>query len=71
METDKKNMAPKAKRKLTTSPKKNRGIIWPDEATVVLIELWGEEAIQLALGAAKCAKETREVYRRITVCKLL
>lgn len=71
MKTDKKNMAPKAKRKPTTSPKKNRGIIWPDEATVVLIELWGEEAIQLALDAAKCAKETREVYRRITVCKLL
>ena len=70
METDKKT-SPEAKRKPTTSPKKNRGIIWPDEATVVLIELWGEEAIQLALDAAKCAKETREVYRRITVCKLL
>ena len=64
-------MAPKAKRKATISPKKNRGIIWPDEATFVLIELWGEETIQLALDAAKCAKETREVYRRITVLKLL
>ena len=64
-------MAPKAKRKPTTSPNKNRAIIWPDEATVVLIELWGEEAIQLALDAAKCAKETRKVYQRITVCKLL
>ena len=64
-------MAPKAKRKPTTSLKKNRGTIWPDEATVVLIELWGEEAIQLALDAAKCVKETHEVYQRITVCKLL
>ena len=54
-------MVPKAARKSTTSSKKNRGNIWPDEAAVALLELWG--------CAAKCAKETHEVYRRITVCK--
>jgi hypothetical protein len=31
------NMGQKGKK--TTSPKKNRGIVWPDEATEVLIEL--------------------------------
>ena len=54
------------KEKKSSSPKKHRGIVWPDEATEVLIELWGEETIQIALENAKCAKETREVYRRIT-----
>ena len=49
------------------SPKKNRGIVWSDEATDILLELQGEETIQLALENAKYAKETREVYRRIMV----
>jgi hypothetical protein len=62
-------MAPKNARggKSTSSPKKNRGILWPDEATEILTELWGEEMIQIALENSKCAKETREIYRRITV----
>ena len=52
------------------STKTNRGIVWPDEATEVLIGIWGEETVQLALEHAKCAKETREVYRRVSVSSL-
>lgn len=57
----------RTKTKAKGSPKKNRGIVWADEDTGVLTELWGEETIQLALECAKCAKETREVYCRIKV----
>ena len=51
------------------SPKKrkNRGIVWEDEVVNILIDLWGEESIQIALENSKSAKETREVYRRIKV----
>ena len=41
------------KGKKSTSPKKNRGIVCPDKATEVLIELWREETIQIALENAK------------------
>ena len=60
-------MASKNLTKERSSPKKNRGIVWADEATEALIELWGEETIQLSLENAKCAKETREIYRRVKV----
>ena len=44
------------------SPKKNRGIIRPDEATEALLELRAEESIQMCLEHAKSSKETRAVY---------
>ena len=44
------------------SPKKNRGIIRPDEATEALLELRAEEPIQMCLEHAKSSKETRDVY---------
>ena len=47
------------------SPKKNRGINWPDEATEALLELWTEESIQRSLGHAKSSKETRAVYENL------
>lgn len=64
-------MASKTSKSLTkerSSPKKNRGIVWADEATEALIELWGEETIQLSLeNVCQSAKETREIYRRVKV----
>jgi hypothetical protein len=62
-----KNMACKKSLKSMSSLKNNRGILWPHEATSTLIELWGEETIQLSLENAKCSKETREIYRRVKV----
>ena len=50
------NTCQKVKKKYFT--KENRGIVWPDEATDVLIELWAEETIQIALQNAKCATES-------------
>ena len=44
------------------SPKKNRGIIRPDEATEALLELQAEESIQMCLEHAKSSKEKRAVY---------
>ena len=44
------------------SPKKNRGIIRPDEATEAFLELRAEESIQMCLEHAKPSKETRAVY---------
>ena len=50
------------------SPKKNRGINWPDEATEALLEFWAEESIQLSLEHSKSSKETRAVYENLRVC---
>ena len=65
MASNSKNKISNSKSK--SSPKKNRGIVWPDEATSTLIELWGEETIQLSLENSECSKETREIYRRVKV----
>ena len=35
------------------------------DATVMLIDLWSEETIQLALENSKTSKETREVYNTL------
>ena len=48
---------------------KNRGkfCMGSSDATVMLIDLWSEETIQLALENSKTSKETREVYNTLQV----
>ena len=36
--------------------KRSRGKTWTDEETKVLIDLWGEESIQIALDNAKTSR---------------
>ena len=52
--------------KRQVSVSKSRGKLWNDEATNMLIQLWGEETIQLALDNCKTSKQSGEVYKVIT-----
>jgi hypothetical protein len=47
--------------------KNNRGITWPDTATIALLNIWNDEEIRLSLENTKSSKDTRATYRIITV----
>jgi hypothetical protein len=47
--------------------KRSRGKIWTDEETKVLIDLWGEEDIQVALDNAKTSRASSQVYKTLLV----
>ena len=49
----------------------SRGKRWSEIATETLIELWGEESIQIALDNAKTTKHSSAVYNSIWVSELL
>lgn len=58
------------KNELGKKPEKkttNRGITWPDAATIALLNIWNEEEIRLSLENTKSSRETRAIYRTITV----
>jgi len=46
---------------------KTRGKTWSDEATKKLIEIWGEETIQLALDNSKTSKQSSQIYKSLLV----
>ena len=50
---------------------KNRGKLWSNYATDILIDLWSEETIQCALESSKTSKEMREVYSALQVSNTL
>lgn len=54
-------------KKLSQRRKRNRGIVWEDAVTEILIDMWGE-GIQIALQNTKSAKETWEIDGEIMVC---
>lgn len=41
--------------------------VWSNEATSVQIDLWPEEAIQLALSSCETSKESRDLYSTLQV----
>jgi len=41
--------------------------MWNNDARVMLINLWSEETIQLALENSETSKETTEVYNTLQV----
>ena len=45
----------------------NRGITWPDTATIALLNIWNDEEIKLSLENTKSSKDTRATYKIITV----
>jgi hypothetical protein len=47
--------------------KRNRGKVWSNEATKTLLNLWCDEAIQVAFDQCKGSKETSKVYQRLLV----
>jgi hypothetical protein len=47
--------------------KRNRGEVWSNEATKTLLNLWCDEAIQVAFDQSKGSKETSKVYQRLLV----
>ena len=49
----------------------SRGKKWSDNATKTLIELWGEENIQIALSNAKTTKHSSAVYNSIWVSEVI
>ena len=51
-----------------TKIRKNRGV-WQDDATNFLIDVWGEEVIQLQLENCKTSKQTSKVYEAILVSR--
>ena len=44
-----------------------QNLLWSNDATEMLIDLWSEETIQFALESSKTSKETREVYSTLQV----
>lgn len=50
--------------------RKNRGVVWQDDATNFLIDVWGEEVIQLQLENSKTSKQTSKIYEAILVSHL-
>ena len=50
-----------------TKTRKNRGVVWQDDATNFLIDVWGEEVIQLQLENCKTSKQTSKVYEALLV----
>ena len=53
-----------------TKTRKNRGVVWQDDATNFLIDVWGEEVIQLQLENCKTSKQTSKIYEAILVSQL-
>lgn len=53
-----------------TKIRKNRGVVWQDNATNFLIDVWGEEVIQLQLENCKTSKQTSKIYETILVSHL-
>ena len=53
-----------------TKTRKNRGVVWQDDATNFLIDVWGEEVIQLQLENCKTPKQTSKIYEAILVSQL-
>ena len=49
----------------------SRGKKWSDNATKTLIELWGEENIQISLSSAKTTKHSSAVYNSIWVSEVM
>ena len=47
--------------------KKSRGKVWTDKETKALIDLWGEEAIQIAVDNAKTSRASSQVYKTLLV----
>lgn len=50
-----------------TPRKTQRAVTWSEEATIQLIEIWGDETIQFSLDAAKTSKESAQVYKTVLV----
>ena len=50
-----------------TPRKIQRAVTWSEEATIQLIEIWGDETIQFSLDAAKTSKESAQVYKTVLV----
>ena len=42
-------------------------VTWSEEATLQLIEIWGDETMQFSLDAAKTSKESAQVYKTVLV----
>ena len=53
-----------------TKTRKNRDVVWQDDATNFLIDVWGEEVIQLQLENCKTSKQTSKIYEAILVSQL-
>jgi hypothetical protein len=50
-----------------TPRKTQRAVTWSEEATLQLIEIWGDETMQFSLDAAKTSKESAQVYKTVLV----
>ena len=56
----------------TTKTRKNRGVVWQDDATNFLIDVWSEELIQLQLDLENCkkSKQMSKIMRRISTANV-
>ena len=63
-----KNMAG-SKQVAQKEKRSNRGIVWPDTATIELLDIWQEEEIRLAFENTKSSKDTRATYQVVKVSK--
>ena len=53
--------------KMASENKRGRGINWSTEATEILLDLWGEETVQLNLERSKTSTQMRQVYQTLLV----
>ncbi len=56
--------------KIKKKTRKNRGVVWQEDATNFLIDVWGEEFLQLQLENCKTLKQTSKFYEAILVSHL-
>ena len=47
--------------------KTTKGKVWSEKETKLLLTLWSEETIQIALENSKCTKDTNRVYQNLLV----
>ena len=50
-----------------TKTRKNRGVVWQDDATNLLIDVWGEEVIQLQLENCKTSKHEAILVSQLNI----
>lgn len=53
--------------KRTNVEKAYRGKTWSESVTRTLIQIWGDETIQIALSSCKSSKESSQVYKSLLV----
>lgn len=59
------------KNKKGKEKEKNRGKQWSEAATMSLIDMWGQETVQVAFDSSKSSKQSSAIYKSLLVSRLV